>query len=148
MKPIVYLAGPMTGLLVRDAGAWRVEAQKYLKRKNILIASPMRGKLNFKDVIKPVYDSILSNSKAIVTRDYYDIKRSDALLVNLLHDNDCLSVGTIAEMAWAYTMHKPVIVASNPASQYREHPFLIMFTRFETNNLKDALETVVSVVGG
>ena len=103
----VYLAGPITGLTYGETTNWRKVATKDFKPYGIDAYSPMRNKdyLDNGEVIAPVQtrdlSKILSTNKAIVTRDYDDVSGCDVVLVNLLGAQK-VTIGTVAEMAWAY----------------------------------------------
>jgi hypothetical protein len=149
MKPLVYLAGPMTGLKFDKANDWRLQVNKDCALAGIDCVSPMRGKQNLKngEIINPSYRDRLSNPMAIVTRDYFDVARATAIFVNFL-GSTTISIGTVAEMAWAYMMHKPVIVAMEKDSLYAAHPFMLLFARFVERDLESATQLLIEVVKG
>lgn len=106
MKPVVYLAGPITGLKGSEAKDWRIKAKEALKN-SFRVLDPLRGK-GIEDS-KTICNYTMKGPRtvrAIFHRDYYDVKRADVILVNL---NGPKSLGTMAEMAWAFAWQKPII---------------------------------------
>jgi nucleoside 2-deoxyribosyltransferase len=85
---LVYLAGPIGGLSYNEATNWRDQAATDLAPFGIKCLSPMRGKdyLREEAILKGTGydDTLLSNNRAIVTRDRMDVTNCDALLMNLL----------------------------------------------------------------
>lgn len=92
---IIFLSGPITGLSYEDSTQWRQDVQNKLPA-NIIPLSPLRNKEHLKrekDILDH-YDHILSTSKSITKMDYFDVKRSDIILVNLLNTKR-VSIGTV-----------------------------------------------------
>lgn len=123
-KPIVYLSGPMAGLSVEEANVWRNAVRQHLE-PDILCLSPLRGMDRLQGTIQPVYDvrdtSLgmgAKTSEMALTRDFLDTKRSDLILVNLLGASR-VSVGTVMEIAWAYALQIPIIVAMEKDNVHR-----------------------------
>jgi nucleoside 2-deoxyribosyltransferase len=143
----VYLAGPIKGLTYGGATDWRTQVEEYFKPHGIEALSPMRGKEDLKnlfEVMPDQYESVLSTSKAIVTRDHNDVFTSDVILVNLLYA-ETVSIGTVSELAWAHSYKKPTVVAMEEGGLH-EHPFVTEFTGFRTHSLSEAIETVFWVL--
>lgn len=109
---LVYLAGPITGLDWKSAIEWRQYAIDNFP-SNIIGVSPLRGKeyLASELALKDNYVEChpISSEDGIMTRDFYDVTRSDALLVNFLGCTR-VSIGTVMEIAWAHMLRKPVVV--------------------------------------
>ena len=109
---LVYLAGPITGLNWENATDWRQYVIKNFP-PNIIGVSPLRGKdylshlTNIGDQHPELHP--MSTEDGIMTRDYFDVSRSDALLVNFLGCTR-VSIGTVMEIAWAHMLRKPVVV--------------------------------------
>jgi len=122
MDYLIYLAGPITGLTWAEATEWRVEAHNRFADAGITSGnryqclSPLRGKEYLKDEtdIKHSYDEHqLSSAKMINSRDMFDVRRSDLLIVNLKHAKK-VSIGTILEIGAAFILNKPIIVIMEP----------------------------------
>lgn len=111
---MVYLAGPITGITYGECTEWR----EYVKdniNEEIATLSPMRGKQFIKERVTSngkigmsFEDSLLASTKGINTRDYFDVQRADAILVNFL-GAEIVSIGTVMEIAWARAFNKPVV---------------------------------------
>ncbi len=108
----VYLAGPITGLAWGDAVDWRERAIDLLPA-HIIGVSPLRGKdyLSQEEDLKDHYPELhpMSTEDGIMTRDFFDVMRADALLVNFLGATR-VSIGTVMEISWAHMLRKPVVV--------------------------------------
>jgi nucleoside 2-deoxyribosyltransferase len=143
MKPIVYLAGPVTGLSYAQVTTWRTEAKRRLA-PNVECADPMRGTehLRHETKIKTTYtDHPFTTRRGIMMRDYFDVCRSTALLVNML-DAPEVSKGTIMELAWAFHLRKPVIVIMEPHGNLHDHhPMLLETYDFRVPTLDEGIET-------
>lgn len=154
MRPLVYLAGGIAGLSGWDAIEWREEATKALFDRQIETLSPMRAKHNLltKRTISPNYRDYdffgpFFTSRGIMARDFNDVKRADALLVNLLGLTQP-SLGTIMELAWAYAMQKPAVVAiEKSGNPHDNHPMIHEATAFRVETLDEAIDAVAVVLG-
>ncbi len=152
-RPLVYLAGAIAGLSGADATDWRVIADGRLFDRGIETLDPMRAKgalakqarisTNFNDYADR---GAFFTSRGIMVRDYNDVKRCDALLVNLL-DLERPSMGTIMELAWAYAMQKPaVVVIEAEGNPHDLHPMLHETMSFRVTTLDEALDAVAVIL--
>lgn len=152
MKHYVYLAGAIEGQDYADAVGWRSMATLALEDRNIIGLSPMRGKHLLPNVISKNYRDYADKgafytAKAIMTRDYNDVARSSALLVNLLGLTSP-SKGTIMELAWAWQLRIPaVVVMEREGNPHANHPMLEEAMPFRFDNLQDGIDGVLSVLG-
>lgn len=142
----MFLSGPITGLTFSESVAWRDEAINKLSSNNIIGFSPMRGKDHLKNEtdIKDHYDHILSQPKSINRMDYFDVKRSDAVLVNLLNAKRA-SIGTIMEIAWAYEMGKPIVIAMEKNNMH-QHAMINECADFVVEDLNTAVEVITHLL--
>lgn len=151
MSNRLYLAGPITGLTYYGCTNWRTHVAKQLEKTGIECFSPMRaleflragGTLGGSDPTKP-----LVTSKAITSRDRFDVERCDAVLMNLL-GAEAVSVGTMIEAGWADAYRKPVILAIEPrrgiifkTRNVHDHPMLSEIASFVVPSLSEAIEIV------
>lgn len=153
MKPRVYLAGAIVGLTGRAATDWRRQAWLDLKERGVETLDPMRAKevlhsgtiiTNFRDY---EHHGAFFTSRGIMVRDFNDVKRSDALLVNLLGLTKP-SLGTVMELAWAYALQKPAVVAIEPSGNPHDgHPMIHEAMPFRVATLHDAIESVAVILG-
>lgn len=152
-NPLVYLAGPIAGIPGTDATEWRDHAADHLTAHGIECLDPMRAKealarperisTNFNDYAGrgPFF-----TAKGIMARDFADVKRCDALLVNLLGAKKP-SLGTVMELAWAYAMQKPVVVAIEETGNPHDlHPMLHEAMPFRVETLDEAIECVAVIL--
>jgi nucleoside 2-deoxyribosyltransferase len=157
VNPIVYLAGGIAGLAGKDATDWRVDAAQELWNREIDALDPMRAKealgrqerisRNFNDYAK---NGAFFTSRGIMTRDFNDVKRCDALLVNLLGyaPGDRVSAGTIMELAWAYAFQKPAVVAIEASGNpHDNHPMIHEAMPFRITTLDEAIDAVAVILG-
>ncbi len=109
--PKVYLAGPISGLSYEGATDWRDEARAALLLSGIDCFSPMRHKKSLAGERAIMHDypqHVLSNQRAIMTRDRHDTFSADCVLMNLTGVPD-VTVGTMMELAWADARRTPVV---------------------------------------
>lgn len=152
-KPLVYLAGGIAGLSGQDATNWRLEAHRSLSWRDIETLDPMRAKqfLARQGHISTDFNDYAGGgpfftSRGIMARDYNDVKRSDALLVNLLGLTKP-SMGTIMELAWAYAMQKPAaVVMERDGNPHDLHPMLHEAMPFRVETLDEAVDIVATIL--
>ncbi|MBF6571704.1 MAG: nucleoside 2-deoxyribosyltransferase, partial [Candidatus Binataceae bacterium] len=152
MKPRVYLAGPIAGLSYDDAVDWRAQASHDLATRGIEALSPMRAKhaleerrisTNFRDYAGsgPFY-----TSRGIMTRDFNDVKRSDALLVNLLGLRK-QTTDTVMELGWAFALQKPTVVVIEPTGNVHDnHPLIAETFDFRVATMEEAIDAVAVIL--
>jgi nucleoside 2-deoxyribosyltransferase len=141
MKPKLYLAGPIAGLDYEGCTDWRKVVTHSLFQK-MECYSPMRGKsfLMGKGVLHggDYPDHVLSSKKGIMGRDFNDVKRADALLVNLLNP-PAVSIGTVMEIGWAYCMQKPVVMIMEKNGNIHDHLMVNECCTYRTDDLEEAI---------
>ena len=153
MKPLVYLAGAIAGLSGADATDWRREARYQLDARAIESLDPMRAKhelaeqprisTNFNDYADR---GAFFTSRGIMARDFNDVKRCDALLVNLL-GLEKPSLGTIMELAWAYALQKPAVIAiEKSGNPHDNHPMIHEAMPFRVETLDEAIDAVAVIL--
>ena len=85
-------------------------------------------------------------SRGIMVRDFNDVKRADALLVNLIGLTKP-SMGTIMELAWAYAMQKPAVVAMEAQGNPHDlHPMIHEAIAFRVETLDEAIDSVAVIL--
>ena len=125
MKKKVYLAGPISGLTWNETEVWRDIFKKRLEdfSPHIVGYSPLRekDKMMLNGPIADSYEGTLfSSQRAIMSRDFFDVKTSDAIVANL-SGAKTVSIGTVMEIAWAYQLRIPVIIICNPENKIHNH---------------------------
>ena len=84
---LVYLAGGIDGHSYDSCNGWREYAIQELALKGITGLSPMRSKdflRNYTEIVDGVSQHVLASDSGITARDMWDVRRSDAVLFNLL----------------------------------------------------------------
>jgi len=149
MNNLVYLAGAITGCTYNECTDWRQKVRDAVP-SHIQTISPMRGKQRLKEIeegstIKMVYeDNPLTSAKGINTRDYNDVRRADAIFVNLLGAKK-VSIGTVMEIAWARAFSKPVICVMEP-DNIHQHTMLNYACGYILNDLDSAISVLITVL--
>ena len=149
----VYLSGPMGGLTVKKACAWRTEATKQLAKFSISVLNPMRDEYDSEqEIISTNYRDfkdrgLFFTTKSIAARDFNDVKLADCLLINFLGTKTA-SLGTIVELAWAYALQKPaVIVIEAEGNPHDNHPLLHECMPFRAQTLAEGVKAVALILG-
>ncbi len=153
-KPLVYLAGGIAGLRGAEATDWRLDAAAALDIRDIECLDPMRAKAALSGQARISTDfndykdcGAFFTSKGIMTRDFNDVKRCDALLVNLL-GAEKPSLGTIMELAWAFALQKPAVIAIEASGNpHDNHPMIFEAMPFRVTTLDEAIDSVAIVLG-
>jgi len=151
---LVYLAGPIAGISGNEAIDWREDASFFFTTVGIDTRDPMRAKhvlLNHASISRTFHDyenlGTFFTSKGIMTRDFNDVKQADVLLVNLLGAKTP-SLGTIMEMAWAFALQKPCVVAIEATGNpHDNHPMIHEAMSFRVSTLKEAMTSVSIILG-
>jgi hypothetical protein len=88
-----------------------------------------------------------TKQRGIMQRDYFDVCRSTALLVNFLGAKK-LSIGTPMELAWTYHLRKPVVVVmeEDGTNPYDHHPMLLEAVDFRTASLDAGIDLIRTIV--
>lgn len=145
MRPKLYLAGPISGLEYEGATDWRESVHEALS-ESIDVLSPMRLKehLSHEAILHDRYENanVLSTPRGIMSRDHFDVRRADALLVNLAHSRK-VSIGTVMEMAWAYDDHKPIV---GMIDERHRHAMLDQTVSFPVATLAEAIEVAKAIL--
>lgn len=153
MSKIVYLAGPITGLDYAGATDWREYAKDRLAKYGILGVSPMRAKEFLKNLrsmpsgeeARHIDTHGLALPHGYVARDRLDVRRSDAILMNLMGAK-IVSIGTMVELGWADAFHKPIVLAMENVGNIHEHGFVRELTQYHNTDLDTAIETIAAIL--
>ena len=146
----VYLAGPITNLTYNDCVGWRQEVKDRVG-PHIQTYSPMRGKQRLKEIAagSPILDCYEDNpittAKGINMRDFNDVKRADALFVNMLGATK-VSIGTVMEVAWARSMNKPVVCVMEK-DNIHQHSMFNYACGYIVDTLDDGIELLNQLLG-
>jgi len=146
-KPLVYLAGPITGVGSPENGDWRAYCREKLA-PDISVLSPTRQHI---EVIDETGDltceqqlRLMQHGRQIVARDRSDVMRCNLLLLNLLGSTK-ISIGSVGEVFWADAYRKPVIIVREPRNIHT-HAMLDALAGWIYNTLDEALEVSISLL--
>lgn len=145
MNYSIYLAGPISGLTHEQATDWRSDFEEAINGNSydqVHCLSPMRNKEHLKgkgpiDSFGHTNTSPLSTSRGIMTRDYFDCRRCDLLVVNFSGAKE-KSIGTIMEVAWAYMLQKPVIVIAEADNVHVTHAMMSEAISYRVETIDEA----------
>lgn len=155
MKPLVYLAGPITGQTLREAKDWRALAYDVLEERGIRAVDPLRGKefLNSKVEADGVYRNLydehpMSAPQGLTNRDRWDAERCDLTLAFFPAGLKQVSIGTVMEIAWASSAGRYVLtVLADQENNPHEHAMLMQASSLVLGNLLEALELIPVILG-
>ena len=142
----IYLAGPLTAQSFDQSNTWRKLVQQSLP-DHIRTLSPLRGleHLNEEADLKHTYaNHPLTTAKGLTMKDYNDVDRSDALLVNFLGATK-VSIGTVMEISRAAAKSIPVICVMEEDNLHR-HPILNQACGVIITSLEEGIEMIVSIL--
>ena len=144
MNKLIYLAGPIDGCTYDTCTNWREYAIRQLAEDGIIGLSPMRAKEFLKahpKLFDGVHEHPLTADAGVTTRDMWDVRRSDAVLFNLV-GAEKVSIGTMIEYGWASAFNKPIVTAIEDNGNIHEHPMIRRLSGFRANNLESGLAIV------
>jgi len=148
-EPIVYLAGPMSGLTFAQANEWREFVTDFFDWEMEFL-NPMRGKENvFGDgTVEGHKDyghlDLMSSIQTIIARDTLDVRRCDVVLANFTGSKD-VSIGTIFELGYAAALNKPV-VAIVPKGNVHDHIFVTHPSAVVVETLEQGIDSLASLL--
>lgn len=147
-KYLIYLAGPITGLSYEGCTDWREDVIIGFEvgTSHIQGVSPMRTKqyLTGETTIGDSYEQhIMSSQRGIFARDTWDVRRCDALLVNLLGATR-VSIGTVMEIAQAKELNKPIVLVMEKGNIH-DHAMLREACPFITDDLDVGVDVIMSL---
>lgn len=149
-KPTVYLAGPIVGCTKGEANDWRIYVADKLANHSIIGVSPLRCE----PLIGERYtlgnmDPRFGTAKAIGSKNNYDVHKCDMTLAYIPTPTEGRrhSWGTMCELSWAYILGKPGILVSDDAD-VRNHPVLNATAGWVLEDLDDAIDVIVGILGG
>lgn len=150
MKQTVYLAGPIMGCTKTEANDWRLDFAQQLANHDIRGVSPLRCEPLIGTRYTMQYaDPKFGTARVIGAKNMFDVRQCDMTLAYIpkplpgrIH-----SLGTVSELAWAKWEGKPTILVSDDP-YILEHPVLGANAGWLLDNLDDAMEVIVGVLGG
>ena len=149
-KSTVYLAGPILGCTHGEANTWREVVADKLKPHGIIGISPLRCEPMVGDVYQAGYnDDKFGTPRAIGSKNLFDTTTCTLVLAYLPLEAQSRrpSYGTIAEIAWAKAIGKPVIVVTDDPG-VSGHPVLNFCASWLLPNLDDAVDLIIGLLAG
>jgi nucleoside 2-deoxyribosyltransferase len=140
IKMKIYLAGYIHGRSIEKCTAWRKGLRDYYNTKRFPI--DWLDPLNSGEIGHLDEQGLKSNMphNMIVHKDYMSVQNADLVIAYLTTFGETRPMmGTFAELAWAWQLHKPTIVVSNETN-YIEHPFVKVFASVITPTMESLLE--------
>lgn len=142
----VYLAGPITGCDKSEAQDWRDYAINQLALYGILGISPLRCEpIVGKRYGSTYQDPKFGTSRAIGSKNLFDVQHATMTLAYLPEDMRRISLGTVVELAWAYAFRKPAILVSTH-SEIINHPVVTTCAAWILPTLDDAIDTLRGIL--
>lgn len=140
----VYLAGAISGQLVKDAKDWRTYVTEKLAEHWIIGVSPLRCEPEIGDRYGLVYadDPKFGTAKAISSKNKFDVRNCDFTLAYL--PAAPYSLGTVGELAAASFLGKGTILVSSD-NYIINHPVLTGWSDWVVPTLDDAIAVIVGV---
>lgn len=134
----VYLAGPVEQCTPDEIETWRERANS-LFVDGIVGIFPTRGDSKAKNQFE--------TAKRIVSKNYMDVSMCDIILAHMPKEiNERRpSYGTTFEIAWGYSMQKPVVIVSDDSSMLT-HP-LMLIAGIHFTKLDDAVDHINILLG-
>lgn len=148
MNSILYTAGPITGLSYAEATLWRTEVSSRLTPHGITVLSPVRHKpilIGQEEIADEYSESHLATARSYVTRDRFDVRRSDFMISNFQNCKRVASYGTLMEISLAYELNIPVCMVADEDDHHR-HPFVLEHCTWDVTKLSDAISIAKAVL--
>ncbi len=152
MQKTVYLAGPIVGMTRGQANDWREDIAEALAHYGVRGISPLR--------CEPLPDGqaiygdkgtcpMFGTAKAIGSKNVFDVRNTDMTLAYIPKppEGGRHSWGTICELAGAHFINKQTILVSDD-EDVRNHPVLQALAGWVLEDLDQAVEVIVGVLGG
>jgi nucleoside 2-deoxyribosyltransferase len=142
MSKKVYLAGPITGLEFDEAKDWRDSSSPFVRRLRALgwtELSPMRNKEKFR--VQGKLSAFFDEGAAAVQQDLTDIEEAEAVILNVLGATH-VSLGSMAEMGYAYALGRPVILVTEGEDNCHHHVFTDYMGTVQVSSLNAAIKAL------
>lgn len=141
---IIYTAGPITGLDLDEVFEHFSNLNSHLIAMGYQVYHPMIGKEHLKGggvAQAKGYDHPLSSDRAITGRDRFMVSQADILWADLSRASEKASIGTTAEIAWAYDQrpHTLVVLSGLHEGHAMDHAFI----RQMADHIFDTREEVI-----
>jgi len=148
LKPL-YLAGPISGLTYEDAVADRHswEAKQEFKLVGFQGISPLEGyeELAGQGTLPVMFEEIIEGSaEQAVHADLRMIDASVAVFANFTRESGP-SLGTAAELGYAFAQGKPIVTLMPDDSVANQHPFVLYLSSHVETTWNEAMAKLAAV---
>lgn len=144
-KPLVYLAGPITGMQNNEISKWREGVKQQLSHICIF-DDPTSRTFHSSDNLSTAERKTIG--KTVVTDSEISVSSADLILLNLKCAHR-ISIGSMIEVAWAAFLNKSIVVVID---KYNIHQSDLLLSEdcvsFVTDNLSDACAYIESFAKG
>jgi hypothetical protein len=148
MKKTCYLGGPITGLTLEEARAWRRRFASRLQPE-IKAIDPFAGEsdeyLSYGAINSHEPGRLMSDAAALVVKDRFFVKRSDVVYMRFLGAT-AISKMSIGELFWADAWGKPLVIAIEPAGNPNDDARIRTMTPWVVDNDEDAEMVIRSLL--
>jgi hypothetical protein len=139
----LFLCGPITGRSPEEAMNWRHYVIDRLS-PGIHAIDPTRDEpdgVRRSTESRELTVTRLMHGKAVVSRDRFDVQRSDLVLANFLGAKT-VSIGAVGEIFWADLMHTPVIVVREESGNPHDHDMINEIASWIFHDLDAAISKI------
>ena len=148
-KPTVYLCGPITAVPENKAKQWRERAIRELAPEIIGI-DPTREEISsvreseMEKTTGKKWERMRHGARTL-SRNRFDLSRSDLLLVNFLGCN-AASIGSVGEIFWADLLRIPVVIIREDTGNIHDHDLLNAIAGWIFNDFDAAIRQVKTLL--
>ena len=138
----IYLAGPMGGVELRKAMAWRSQISRTLRDNGHSVFDPtasLTSKIRKDDKIEASYNLVGVRTKDTFNIDLYQLRQADVVVADLREWNE-KSFGTAFEFGVAWSFGIPIICI--PGSK-ADNPFVCEPCML-VDDVEDAIELILN----
>lgn len=153
----IYLAGPLTGLPINESYTLFSTRQKELEEVGFEVLNPFSAKAHLLteeegEVLEATgYNDPISNDRAVLHRDFWMVSRADIFLADFSRAVDRVSIGTVAEIAWAYKNQNPstmiILTGMDAENHVMRHCFITEMATHIFPNYSDAVHYLKQLAG-
>ena len=147
----VYLSGPIAHTTFAHANRWREEVRTQFL-PGIIAINPLPDKdvLSELGLLDGTHNDKFSDQpfyrdQELLARDHHDVINAHALMVNLL-GTEKVSIGTVAEIAWAFDRNIKVCLVMEDKDNPHDHPFIRGMCHFRTGTLEGGVRIINSLL--
>jgi hypothetical protein len=146
--PLIYLSGPITGTSAPEDN-WRAAVRRKLSPGFTFFDPSLQSadrSIGYLRSLTPADElGRLRHGKFTADRNRHQIAKSDALLCNLLHAKDRVSIGSVGEIHWANAFNVPIIIIRESRGNIHDHAILNAIASELCFSLDDACNVLIGM---